>query len=212
MAQAMNPVPSPAYYSFSVVGGILRDDIGVSRWQPQNPFYDPGPPPPPKEPKNPDKTNKHQGNSAALQRSSSGIIQRSTHRPSFPISSIAVTGGPAIPVASSRLPFCDDQYPVDTRARHHTESGGAHITRPGADLRSARTPTLLDQAPQITSSPAVYARPDYQAATPLQVPVGAIVAEAALLIEVDMGLGVAVAVMVVGVTDPPSQTLTTIKV
>jgi hypothetical protein len=58
----------------------------------------------------------------------------------------------------------------------------------------------------------VYATPDCQAATLLQVPVAAVVAEAALLVEVDVGLivvwDVAVVVVVVGVTDPPSQTLT----
>jgi hypothetical protein len=125
MAQAMNPVPSPAYYSFSVVGGILRDHVGVSRWYPQNPFYDPGPPPPPKEPKNPDKQKKHQGSSTALQRPSSGIVQNSTHQPSSASSTMAGTTRAAIPVASSRLPFRDGQYLAGTRARYHTESGGA---------------------------------------------------------------------------------------
>ncbi|KAF8845331.1 ribonuclease H-like protein [Paxillus ammoniavirescens] len=125
MAQAMNPVPPPAYYSFSVVGGILRDHVGVSRWQPQNPFYDPGPPPPPKEPKNPDEKKQHQGSSTALQRPSSGVVQTFTHQSSFASSTMAVTSGAAIPVASSRLPFRGGQYIADNRARYHTESGGA---------------------------------------------------------------------------------------
>ncbi|OAX44878.1 ribonuclease H-like protein [Rhizopogon vinicolor AM-OR11-026] len=42
---------SPQYYSFSFVNGSLLDHLGVSVWSPQNPYYDPGPPPPPKEPK-----------------------------------------------------------------------------------------------------------------------------------------------------------------
>lgn len=48
MAQAMDPVPLPTYYSFSLVGGHLRDSSGIFPWQAHNPGYDPGPPPPPK--------------------------------------------------------------------------------------------------------------------------------------------------------------------
>ena len=42
---------SPRYYSFSVVNGSLLDYLGLSGWSPENPYYDPGPPPPPREPK-----------------------------------------------------------------------------------------------------------------------------------------------------------------
>ncbi|KAJ8596470.1 ribonuclease H-like protein [Rhizopogon salebrosus TDB-379] len=42
---------SPRHYSFSVVNGSLLDHLGVSEWSPENPYYDPGPPPPPREPK-----------------------------------------------------------------------------------------------------------------------------------------------------------------
>lgn len=48
MAQAMDPVPLPTYYSFSLVEGHLRDSSGILPWQAHNPHYDPGPPPPPK--------------------------------------------------------------------------------------------------------------------------------------------------------------------
>lgn len=48
MAQMMDPVPLPTYYSFSLIGGILRDSSGLLPWQAHNPHYDPGPPPPPK--------------------------------------------------------------------------------------------------------------------------------------------------------------------
>lgn len=57
MARAMDPVPLPTYYSFSLIDGHLLDSLGISPWQPHNPYYDPGPPPPPK-PKNLDKDNK----------------------------------------------------------------------------------------------------------------------------------------------------------
>lgn len=56
MARAMDPVPLPTYYSFSLIDGHLRDSLGISPWHPHNPYYDPGPPPPPK-PKNPEKNN-----------------------------------------------------------------------------------------------------------------------------------------------------------
>ncbi|KAF8140017.1 ribonuclease H-like domain-containing protein [Boletus edulis] len=56
MAQAIDPMPLPTYYSFSVVSGLLRDSSGLYPWQAHNPHYDPGPPPPPK-PKNVDKDN-----------------------------------------------------------------------------------------------------------------------------------------------------------
>ena len=48
MIQAMDPIPLPAYYSFSLVDGFLRDSLGLYPWQAHNPYYDPGPPPPPK--------------------------------------------------------------------------------------------------------------------------------------------------------------------
>ncbi|KAF8559334.1 ribonuclease H-like protein [Imleria badia] len=48
MAQAMDPIPLPTYYSFSLVGGLLHDSSGLCPWQAHNPHYDPGPPPPPK--------------------------------------------------------------------------------------------------------------------------------------------------------------------
>lgn len=65
MAQAMDPLPLPTYYSFSLVGGLLRDGSGIYPWQAHNPHYDPGPPPPPK-PKNPDKNSKKRPDSGPV--------------------------------------------------------------------------------------------------------------------------------------------------
>lgn len=45
------PNTDPRHYSFSVVNGFVLDHLGISRWVPHNPYYDPGPPPPPKESK-----------------------------------------------------------------------------------------------------------------------------------------------------------------
>ena len=53
----MTPVPPPTYYSFSIIGGTLRDSTGLLPWQAHNPHYDPGPPPPPK-PKKPKQLDK----------------------------------------------------------------------------------------------------------------------------------------------------------
>jgi hypothetical protein len=47
------PNTDPSHYSFSVVNGFVLDHLGISRWSPHNPYYDPGPPPPPKESKDP---------------------------------------------------------------------------------------------------------------------------------------------------------------
>jgi len=119
MAQAMNPVPLPAYYSFSVIDGSLLDHLGVSPWQAQNPFYDPGPPPPPKEPKDPDKIqNQRDLQLPPSQRYPNSV---STDRSSFASSSRTVMSVVSIPVASSR----HGQYQYDNRARYHTESGDA---------------------------------------------------------------------------------------
>ncbi|KAG5652280.1 hypothetical protein H0H81_005540 [Sphagnurus paluster] len=52
MANAMDKVPSPAYYSFDCVRGRLCEPTGM-HWNCYNPEYDPGPPPPPKAPKAP---------------------------------------------------------------------------------------------------------------------------------------------------------------
>jgi hypothetical protein len=65
MAQMMDPVPLPTYYSFSLVGGILRDSSGLFSWQAHNPHYDPGPPPPPK-PKKLDKDNQERPDSGPV--------------------------------------------------------------------------------------------------------------------------------------------------
>ncbi|KAF9229578.1 ribonuclease H-like protein [Gyrodon lividus] len=126
MTQMMNPVPPPAYYSFSIIGGTLRDQFGISPWQAQNPFYDPGPPPPPKEPKNPDEKNQRQRalHSATLQRPSNSLAQNSTDRSLFASSTMPAMSAVPIPATSSKLPFRDGQYLSDTRARYHTESGG----------------------------------------------------------------------------------------
>lgn len=47
------PNTDPSHYSFSVVNGFVLDHLGISRWSPHNPYYDPGPPPPPRESKDP---------------------------------------------------------------------------------------------------------------------------------------------------------------
>ncbi|KAG8220028.1 ribonuclease H-like domain-containing protein [Butyriboletus roseoflavus] len=66
MAKAMDPVPLPSYYSFSLIGGHLRDTTGMFPWQAHNPDYDPGPPPPPK-PKRLDKPDLAPVNPSELQ-------------------------------------------------------------------------------------------------------------------------------------------------
>jgi hypothetical protein len=120
MAQAMNPVPLPAYYSFSIINGSLLDNLGISPWQAQNPFYDPGPPPPPKEPKDPDKIQNQQDlQFPPSQRYPNGVVRNSTDRSSFASSSRTVVSVAAIPAAGNR----HGQYQYDSRARYHTESG-----------------------------------------------------------------------------------------
>lgn len=50
MAESMEKVPEPAYYSYNIVRGMLCLPTGYL-WHPNNPNYDPGPPPPPRVPK-----------------------------------------------------------------------------------------------------------------------------------------------------------------
>ncbi|KAF9243872.1 ribonuclease H-like domain-containing protein [Melanogaster broomeanus] len=123
MAQAMDPIPLSTYYSFSVINGFLFDHLGVSPWQAQNPFYDPGPPPPPKEPKDPDKTqNQRDPQFPPLQRYPNSVVHNSTDRSSFASSSSrTVMNVVAIAVPSGR--YGQRQY--DHRAQYHTESGNA---------------------------------------------------------------------------------------
>jgi len=52
MANAMEKVPKPVYYTFDAVRGRLCEPTGM-HWNSYNPDYDPGPPPPPKAPKEP---------------------------------------------------------------------------------------------------------------------------------------------------------------
>lgn len=48
IAQTMTPPPHLDCYSFSCVSGQLYDRVNRFAWAPNNPNYDPGPPPPPK--------------------------------------------------------------------------------------------------------------------------------------------------------------------
>ncbi|KAG6866837.1 hypothetical protein C0991_008773 [Blastosporella zonata] len=52
MANALDKVPKPVYYSFNFVRDNFCEPSGM-HWNCHNPDYDPGPPPPPKPPKPP---------------------------------------------------------------------------------------------------------------------------------------------------------------
>ncbi|KIJ68667.1 hypothetical protein HYDPIDRAFT_81491 [Hydnomerulius pinastri MD-312] len=122
MVQAMNPVPLPAYYSFSVINGIPRDHLGVSPWQAHNPFYDPGPPPPPRDPNDPTKKQRQRGASAAVAGASNSVVYP-TNQLSF-ATSTTLTSGVIMPIPSSSHSFQGRQYRPEQRARYHTENGG----------------------------------------------------------------------------------------
>jgi hypothetical protein len=125
MAQAMDSVPNPNYYSFNTINGHFLDSSGIA-WSPSNPEYDPGPPPPPKPPKPPRAPQATAPTDVAAVKASTSIIQvnRSPTKPRTSFAKIEDTNqqsssshGIYFPAEDSRLALVNGTDPPSRTKR-----------------------------------------------------------------------------------------------